>query len=355
VTYVPGKSAEELRRESGIERVVKLGSNENPLGPSPLALAALEAALADVNRYPGLEAEALRVAIGERWGIQPAQVVIGNGSCDVIVTACAVAASAGGEVVIPRHGFQMYEIVARWAGADCVFTELQDYALDLDAIAAAVSARTRVVFVTNPNNPTGLAIERSDLDAFLDRLPASVLVVLDEAYGEYADPPERCEGVAYVAAGRNVLVTRTFSKLYGLAGLRVGYGIGPPALVRAIEARQPPFHTGRQALAAAAGALADDGFYRRSRELNAQGRRFLTEALGALGLRVLPSQANHVLVVGLMDTDRIDRELQERGVIVRLTDASFGLPGCIRVTIGTPDENEVFLAAFTQAFAKAPS
>jgi len=348
VTYVAGKSSEQLRRERGLERIVKLGSNENPLGPSSKAVAAVQEAARDMHRYPDVELGDLRAALAAHLGFDPSRVVVGNGSCDILMILARTMLRPGDEVVISHPAFLMYEISARLAGAESVFVGARDYAYDLDAMAGAVGERTRIVYVTNPNNPTGLALDRDDLTRFLDRIPASVLVVLDEAYHEFVDSPEAADGRALVSEGRNVLVTRSFSKIYGLAGMRIGYGFGAPELIARLAAGQPPFNTGRQALIAARAALGDQEHVERSRQVNAEGRAYLTEKLSALGLRVLPSQSNHVLIVGLDDAAAIDDGLQARGVIVRPTEASFGLAGCIRVTIGTRDENETLVQALAE-------
>ena len=352
MTYVAGKSAEQLKRERGLGEIVKLGSNENPLGPSPKALAALRDSALEMNRYPDVELADLRVALAEHLGLEDQQVVVGNGSCDVLMLLARQILHPGDEVVISNPAFLMYEISARAAGASCVFVEPRDYAYDLDAIGGAVGDRTRIVYLTNPNNPTGLAISNTEFTRFLEALPTSVLVVLDEAYHEYVDMTDAVDGRDLVAEGHNLIATRTFSKIYGLAGMRVGYGFGSPELIALLVASEPPFHTGRQALLAAQAALADQEYLGRCRQANSEGRLYLTSEVSKLGLRVLPSQSNHILIVGLEDTAPIDDGLQSRGVIVRPTDASFGLAGCIRVTVGTRGENETFVGALTEVLSE---
>ncbi len=347
-----GRSVEEIRRELGLDDVVKLGSNENPLGPSPAAARALRDSAAEAHRYPGVEADDLRIAIATRLGVGVDNVAIGNGSCDILNAALRATAEPGDRVVISRPYFMVYELGARWCGAEIDWVEPVAYAYDLDAMARAVTDRTRAIFVTNPNNPTGLIVTRDALSRFLGAVPPDVLVILDEAYREFVDHPGFPDGVEEVLAGRNLLVTRTFSKIYGLAGLRVGYGIGSERLIAAIRGQQPPFHTGRQALVAALAAYDDDAFVDESRRVNAAGRVQLHRGLEQLGLEVLPSHANHVLVVGLDDAGEIDRGLVERGVIVRDTGPSFGLPGCLRVTVGTARENDAFLTALGEVLAE---
>lgn len=351
MSYVAGKSVEELERELGISGV-KLGSNENPLGPSPTAVHALREAASSMNRYPGVEMDDLRADLATAVGVPVEHIVVGCGSCDVLVAAAAAVLEPGSRVVISRPHFKMYELSALHAEAEIDWVDSVDYAYDIDAMIAAVREETRIVYVTNPNNPTGLAVSAADLARLLESVSDSVLVVVDEAYMEFADTPEFPDAVAAVRDGRNVLVTRTFSKVYGLAGLRVGYGIGPVPLVDKLRRLQPPFHVGRQALLAARAAFHDTEFLARSREHNASARAELQRRLAALGVRVLPSQSNHVLIVGLDDVEVIERGLLERGVIARPTEASFGLPGCVRVTVGVASENECFLQAFEEVITE---
>lgn len=348
MAYVAGKSADVLKRDLGIESVVKLGSNESPIGPSQHAVKAVEACAAQGNIYPGAEQVELRAAIAGHTGLDPADVVIGNGSCDVLLSATALVLSPGDEAIVPEPSFAMYKIGVAAAGATVIGVPHHDYAFDLDAVRKAVTPRTRALFLTNPNNPTGLPLPREGVTALLDGLPPEVLIVLDEAYGEFVDPDQHLDGLDFLREGRNVIVTRTFSKIYALAALRVGYGLAAPELAERLRARQPPFHTGTLALRAAQAALADHEHLELSRRVNHEGRAYLTSELTALGLRVLASQANHVLAVDLDDVASIDAGLNERGVIARPTEPSFGLPGGLRVTVGTADQNRAFIAAFRQ-------
>ncbi|MFN8224995.1 MAG: histidinol-phosphate transaminase [Gaiellales bacterium] len=346
MSYVAGRSAKGLERELGVSNIVKLGSNENPLGPSPAAVRALHEASASMHRYPGVEEDDLRADIAAAVGLPVENVAIDCGSCGMLLASAAAVLEPGSRAVISRPYFKMYELCALRARAEIDWVDPVEYAYDIDAMAAAVRPGTRIVYVTNPNNPTGLAVSSAEMTRLLAAVPDSVLVVMDEAYMEFVEMLDFPDSVAAVRAGRNVLVLRTFSKVYGLAGLRVGYGIGPEPLIEQIRSLQPPFHVGLQALVAARAAFADTEFVDRSRAHNASGRAELARALTALGVRVLPSQANHVLIVGLEDVETIERALLRRGVIVRPTEASFGLPGCIRVTVGLESDNAAFVRAF---------
>lgn len=345
MSYVAGKSVEAVQRELGITEVIKLGSNENPLGPSPAAVRALQSSAAEMNRYPGVEEDDLRAQIAASVDLPVEHVAIGAGSCDILLSSAAVVLEPGSRIVISRPHFKLYELCAIRSGAEIDWVDHVDYAYDLEAMAAAVGSNTRIVYVTNPNNPTALMVGRSQLARFLEAVPEEVLVVLDEAYVEFADDPEFPDGLAEVRNGGNVLVSRTFSKVYGMAGLRVGYGIGPAELIAKMRAGQAPFHVGRQALIAAQAALADSDYLSRSRAHNAAGRAQLEQGLSVLGLRTLRSQSNHVLIVGLERVGEIDEGLHRRGIIARPTEASFGLPGCLRVTVGLESENAAFLVA----------
>ncbi|MYS85106.1 histidinol-phosphate transaminase [Embleya scabrispora] len=349
MTYVAGKSADVLKRELGVETVVKLGSNESPIGPSARAVEAITTYASQSHIYPGPELRQLHDTIAEGTGLSPANVVIGNGSCDVLLSVAAQVLTHGDEAIIPEPSFAMYRIGARAAGATAVGIPHRDYAFDIDAIRAAVTPRTRMLFLTNPNNPTGLVLTRTQITDLLDALPDDVLVVLDEAYGEFVDDDQHVDGVDLLREGRNIIVTRTFSKIYALAGLRVGYGLTTPKLADQLRAVQPPFHTGSLALRAANAAFADREHLELSRRVNREGRSYLTAELTALGLRVLPSEANHVLVVDLEDVPAIDAALNARGVISRPTGPSFDLKGGLRVTVGTPQQNQTFIAALREA------
>lgn len=342
--YVPGKPVEEVQRELGLADVVKLASNENPLGPSPQAVAAVKASLDSVHLYPEAEAPLLRAALAGRFGLDPSQVVVANGADNVITILCLALLEPGDEVLTCAPTFPFYEHAVVVAGARLRRLPLKDYGYDLDALARAVTPRTRLVFLCNPNNPTGTSVPPPDWEAFLDRLPPGVVVALDEAYAEYADPETLPDGAGAVRAGRPVVVVRTFSKIYGLAGLRVGYCLAPPHLASLLARVREPFAVSRPAQVGALAALEDVEHLSRSYQLNKEGRERLKAGLEALGLRPVPSQANFVLVEVGCDDAWLHEELLRRGVIIR-PGKPFGLPGHIRVSVGLPEENERFLSA----------
>jgi len=345
--YVPGKPIEELEREYGVQNAIKLASNENPLGPSPLALAAARDALPEIARYPDGGGFALKRALSARLGVDTGQITLGNGSSDVIEFAARIFLAPGDEAVFSQHAFAMYRIITQAIGGRCVEVPARDWGHDLDGMARAVTARTRLVFVTNPNNPTGTWFGRAALRAFLERVPTRVLVVLDEAYFEYVDDPDYPDGIALLNEFPNLVVARTFSKVYGLAGLRVGYSVSSAALADLLNRVRPPFNVNSLALAAAEAALADDEHLRKTVQLNRDGMRQLTDGLRGLGLPYIPSAGNFVCVeVG--DAARVYEQLLRRGVIVRPV-ANYGMPRHLRITVGLREENHRFLEALHAA------
>ncbi len=336
--YKPGKPIEELERELGISGSVKLASNENPLGPSPRASAAARAALAGIHRYPDGACFELRARLATRLGVGPEQLVFGCGSDELLELVAKAFLGAGDEAVFAWPSFAMYPIVAQGMGATPVRVPLDAGLVhDLPALAAAITPRTRVVMVCNPNNPTGTTVGAEAFDRFARALPDDVVLVIDEAYREYARRPDFPDALAWVARRPGTLVLRTFSKIYGLAGLRIGYGVADSALAGWLERARHPFNVSRVAEVAACAALDDDEHVTRSQRTNAEGAAWLERELGACGLHVWPSDANFVLVrVGVPG---VYEALLREGVIVRPM-AGFGLPDCIRITIGLPEENE---------------
>ncbi len=342
--YQPGKPLAELEREYGIRGAVKLASNENPLGPSPKALAAARAALDDIQRYPDGNGFVLKQALARHLGVDAAQITIGNGSNDILEFAARAFATATHEVVFSEHAFAVYPIVTQAVGARAVITPASAWRHDLNAMRAAINARTRLVFIANPNNPTGTWLTAKELEAFILNVPRHVIVVVDEAYFEYVEEPAYASMLALVARCPNLLVTRTFSKAYGLAGLRVGYSISTPEVADVLNRVRQPFNVNSIALAAATAALADPDHVRDAVVLNRDGMRQITDGAKQLGLPVIPSAGNFVCV----DFGRPAATLYERllrdGVIVRPI-ASYGMPNHLRVTIGLPQENQRFLDA----------
>ncbi|NTV10276.1 MAG: histidinol-phosphate transaminase [Zoogloea sp.] len=343
--YQPGKPISELAREMGLaeESIVKLASNENPLGMSPRALVAASAALADLARYPDGNGFELKDALCRRFGVGMSQVVLGNGSNDVLELAARAFLVPGTSAVYSQFAFAVYPIAVQEAGATGIEVPARDFGHDLDAMLAAIRPDTRIVFIANPNNPTGTFIPGAELESFLNRMPRDVLVVLDEAYTEYLAPAQRYDSIAWIARFPNLLVSRTFSKAYGLAGLRVGYGLGVPEVIDLLNRVRQPFNVSSVALSAAAAALEDADFLAKSFELNQAGMRQLTEGFASLGLEWIPSAGNFVAFKA-GDAARINLALLKRGVIVRPI-AGYGMPQWLRVSIGLPEENARFLEA----------
>ncbi len=353
--YEPGRPADEVRRETGVASVVKLASNEGPFPPMPAALDAMRDAAAGVRVYPDPGAWALRDAIAARTGLHPSQVLPGSGVDGLIRLLCTALLDPGDEIVMGWPSFLSWRVGGQVQGAPVRTAALRaDGAYDLTALAALVGPRTKMVVVVSPNNPTGAAVGADELRDFLDRLPGHVLPVVDEAYFEYL-PPGGHDAAALVAQGRPMAGLRTFSKAFGLAGLRVGYLMGPPDLVRALGVVRNVFDVTSAAQAAAIGSLADaDAHLPRRIALNAAEREITASGLRALGLAPLPSTANFLLV-DLGTTERagaVNAALLARGVIVRPTRA-FGAPTCLRITIGLPEQNARMLGAMAEALAEA--
>lgn len=349
--YQPGKPIAELARELGLVEgsIVKLASNENPLGMSALAREAAVAALGEVARYPDGNGFELKSALAHRYDVTSEQIVLGNGSNDVLELVARALLSPGTSAVFSRHAFAVYPLATHAMGAACVEAPARDFGHDLEAMLAAIREDTRVVFVANPNNPTGTFIPGPALEAFIARVPEDVLVVLDEAYTEYLLPEQKYDSVAWLARFPNLLVCRTFSKAYGLAGLRVGYGLGHPAVIDLMNRVRQPFNVSNIALAAAAAALRDEEFLARSAELNLRGMSQLTEAFDRLGLEWIPSAGNFVTFkVG--DGAAVNAALLRKGVIVRPIGA-YGMPEWLRVSIGLPEENQRFIDALGEVLA----
>lgn len=348
--YVPGKSTGADGRP-----LIKLSANENPLGTSPAALAARVDA-AEPHRYPDPDSKALRAAIGDVHGLDPALVVMGTGSDELLNLAAQGYAGVGDEVLFPRYSFSVYDIAARRCGATPVVADDLDYGTDVDALLALVSERTRVVFIANPNNPTGSYLPKSELGRLHAGLPGDVLLVVDQAYAEYVAPEDDDGGFALAKAHDNVLVTRTFSKIYGLAGERVGWGTGASAIVDTLNRIRGPFNVTNNAQAMALAAVNDLAFVTATREHNAKERtRFVAalDALGNHGLRPLPSEANFVLILfsGKLTAEMAYNGLAERGYITRWLPGQ-GLPQAVRITIGTAEQmNEI--AGFLRDMAEA--
>jgi len=348
--YKPGRPIEEVERELGLSDTVKLASNENPLGASPAAIGAVRGALEKIHFYPEGGAPQLAAKLAGKLGVQPGSLAFGNGSNELIELSARAFAGKGDEIVFSADGFAIYALVAQAIQARPVPVPPRDHHHDLPAIAAAIGPRTRVVFLANPNNPTGTIFRRPEWEDFVQQVPSGVLVVVDQAYCEYADDPGYPLLLDELERRRGLLLLRTFSKIYGLAGLRIGYAVGDCEVIDAISRLRQPFNVNSLAQAAALAALDDEAHVERSRRVAMEGRDLFARELAAMGVRYVPSQANFVLVeVG--DGDAITDSLLHRGVIVRPM-KGYGMPSKIRITFGTAQQNRRCLDALAWALAE---
>ena len=352
--YVPGKPMETLEREYGISDSIKLASNENPLGPPSAAVEAARACLAELELYPDGEGYALKQRLAEQLGVAPEQITLGNGSNELLVMLAETFLEPGREAIYDQHAFVIYPLATRATGATSRVAKSQPadhprqpLGHDAASFADKLGPRSRLMFIANPNNPTGSWITLTELRGLLEQVPRDVIVVLDEAYAEYATDPEYPDGLTLLAEFPNLVVTRTFSKIYALAGLRLGYAVSQPAMAELLNRIRQPFNTSSVAQAAAVAALADHEHVQRSRDLNRAGLAQLADGLAALGLRPLPSQGNFLLVeVGSGAMDCYDALLRD-GIIVRPV-ANYGLPDYLRMTVGLPEQNQRLLQALGQ-------
>ncbi|HXR58365.1 MAG TPA: histidinol-phosphate transaminase [Burkholderiales bacterium] len=344
--YQPGKPISEVARELGLkeESIIKLASNENPRGIGPRTRAAIDAAIAEVARYPDGNGHDLKLALSRRHGVEPGAVVLGNGSNDVLELVAHAFLGPGRAAVFSQHCFAVYPLATQARGARAIAVPAKNYAHDLDAMAAAIDDETYVVWVANPNNPTGTHARPDVLEAFVRRVPERVILVIDEAYNEYLAPELKSDTVKWLRRHPNLIVTRTFSKAYGLAGLRVGYALAHPSVADVMNRVRQPFNVNSLALAAATAALDDMEFVARSYAENLQGLRQIEEGAAKLGLEWIAPHGNFITIrVG--KANEMFRRLLKRGVIVRPVGGGYQLPEHLRVTVGTAAENERFLAA----------
>ncbi len=332
--YVGGES-----KVAGQNRTIKLSSNEGAFGTPPGAIKAIQEAAAEHVRYPDGSARALRQALGARWGLDPARIVCGAGSDDLIYQLCLAYGGPGTELIMTRHGFSIYGIAGTYAGCRIVKTEERELTADIDAMLAAVSPATRLVFLANPNNPTGSLVPQAEVERLRAGLPPEVLLVLDAAYAEYVDQPGYDPGIRLVDAGNNTVMTRTFSKVFGLGGARVGWCYAPPAVTDVLNRVRMPFNVNLAGQAAAIAALAEPGWVEAGRAHNTLWRAWLTGQLQGLGVKVWPSQGNFVLADfgTAAQADSADQALKARGIVVRKMGA-YELPHCLRITVGTEEE-----------------
>jgi histidinol-phosphate aminotransferase len=341
--YPPGKPLDELEREYGVTNSIKLASNENPLGPSPKAMAAVRAALDDLHRYPDGSCYHLKRALARKLGVSSEALLIGNGSNEIIELAVRTFLRQGEEAVMADQAFVIYRMVVQAHGGRSICVPLRNFTHDLEAIADAVTPSTRIVFLANPNNPTGTIFSRAQWEEFLGAVPTDVVIVMDEAYAEFVDDPNYPDSLADLRRRRRIMVLRTFSKIYGLAGLRVGYAIADPELVEMMDRLRAPFNVNTLAQVAAVAALDDDEHVVRTKRVNREGMAYLRESLSALGLECVPSWANFVLV-RVRNAARVYDQLLRLGVIVRPVPV-YGFPEHLRITIGLPEENQRLVRA----------
>jgi len=343
--YVPGKPIEEVKREFGLTDVIKLASNENPLGASPKVLAALHTALDEINYYPDAQSYYLREALSRRLGLPADQIALGNGADGLIREVCVAYLEEGDEVIVSRSSFPVYDVSTQVMGGRLIKTELKSNGLDLAAMAAAITPRTKVIFVCNPNNPTGTIVTAPEVEQFMARVPGQVLVIFDEAYYEFADSSEYPDSLRYVREGRkNVVVMRTFSKGYGIAGIRLGYALACPEVMTALLTVRESFPVNRLAQAAGLAALEDDEFLRRTVEMNHAGRLYLYREFERLGLSFTRSHTNFVLVRVGPQAGKLFQALLRQGVIVRPC-TGYDLPEYVRITVGTSEQNARLIRA----------
>jgi histidinol-phosphate aminotransferase len=343
--YVPGKPVEELERELGIKNSVKLASNENPAGPSPLAVASLRQGVNDtLNRYPDGGGYYLRHALAGALNVKFNQTIIGNGSNELLDIAVKTFMLPGDEAIMAWPSFVVYPMAVQAQGATAIKVPLQDFRNDLETMADAVTEKTRMVFIANPNNPTGTINTAEEFDRFMERIPEDILVVVDEAYYEYVTDKSYADSMKHLRAGRNVLILRTFSKIYGLAGLRIGYGISKADILEEMNKIREPFNTSSVAQVAARAALDDKAHIDHSQTINLEGKTYLYRELDHLGVKYVPTEANFIFMIPGLNAVTVYEELLKRGVIVRPMGEQ-----ALRVTIGLPEENEIFIRELAAA------
>lgn len=350
IPYQGGKPIEEVERELGITNIIKLASNENPLGPAPLAVEAIKEAASKVNLYPDGNGYYLKNDLAEHLQVKPENLILGNGSNEVLQVMGETFVEPGAELIYSQQAFVVYMLVTKVCQAKAVTTPLKDYTHDLDAMADCITDKTKVIFIANPNNPTGTVVNASQVEKFMKRVPDDVLVAFDEAYYEYVDRDDFPQTLKYVHDGRNVIVLRTFSKIYGLAGLRIGYGIAREDIIEILNRVRQPFNANLIAQAAARASLKDEEHVERSRKVNNEGRGYLYNKLKEIGLDYVPSEANFVLIHLGRSGKGVSDELLKLGVIVRPV-AGYDFPNSIRVTVGTREENQRFIEALKRVMA----
>ena len=347
VPYVPGKPVDELQRELGLTEVIKLASNENPLGTGSKVSAAIQATLPELARYPDGSGFSLKAALSAKLGVAPEQITLGNGSSEILELVMRTFVTPEHDVVFSQHAFALYPILTQAVGAKAISVPAINYGHDLTTMLSRVTDKTRVLFIANPNNPTGTLLPRHELETFLAALPTQVLCVLDEAYYEFVQPEFRTESLDWPNRYPNLIVTRTFSKAYGLAGLRIGFGISSPDVADLLNRVRQPFNSNMLALAAAEAALSDKDYLNETLTINNAGMKQLTDAFSALDLEWIPSSGNFVSVDVKQNAKPIYEALLQKGVIVRPV-ANYEMPKHLRISIGTQRENQIFIQALSE-------
>jgi len=343
--YTPGKPIEELQKEYAWQEVIELSLNENPLGTSPKALAAIEKALSRLNRYPDAQSYHLRRALAERFEVKPEQLIVGNGADGIILQTCMAYLDEDSEVIVSHSSFPIYDMFTQAMRATLIKTPLKNYGLDMEAMAGTINDRTKIIFVCNPNNPTGTIVTADEVGVFMEQVPDHVLVVFDEAYHELVASDKYPDTLKYIRQGQsNVMVLRTFSKVYGMAGIRLGYGIAMPETLAPLNRVREPFGVNRLAQAAGVAALEDEEFLKKSVATNHEGRLFLYREFERLGLPYVESHTNFIMVEIGPQAATIQQRLLERGIIVRPC-AGYDLPNHLRITIGSPSQNARLIEA----------
>ncbi|MFH1782246.1 MAG: histidinol-phosphate transaminase [Candidatus Omnitrophota bacterium] len=340
-TYKPGKPIEEVRRELGLRDIIKMASNENPFGPSPKALSSIKKSLSNLNRYPEGSCFYLRQALSKKLKVRPEQLIFGNGSDELIILALRAYIEEGDEVVVASPTFLIYEIASEIQGAKIKRVPTKFFKYDLKAMRKAITKNTKICFIANPDNPNSTYVSKVELEDFLKELPENVLVFIDEAYFDFVEEKDYPNGLEYIARG-NVIVTRSFSKSYGLAGLRIGYGISSPKIIKYMESVREPFNVNSLAQVGALAALKDKGYLLKVKKLTRRGKRYIYEEIKKMGLRYIPSVTNFVLIEVGKEADTVCKKLLKKGVIIRNMQ-SWGLEDHIRVTVGTEKENKRFV------------
>jgi len=347
IPYTTGKPIEELERELGIKGAVKLASNENPLGPSKKAVDAISESANGINRYPDGSGYRLKEALSLRYGVEPSQIILGNGSNEIIDLLVRTFMIPGDEAVMADLTFIVYKLVVTATGGKAVIVPLKDQVHDLTAMASMIGDRTRLLFIANPNNPTGTIVTEDEVGDFLKMVPDNVIVVFDEAYKEYVTSKDFPDTLGYLRRGRNVVILRTFSKIYGLAGLRIGFGIAKSELVDYMNRVRQPFNTNSLAQRAALCALDDDEHIRKSLEINEEGKKYYYSSLKEMGLRYIPTEANFIYFDSGRDGKQIYNALLKEGIIARHIEGSW-----IRVTIGLPEDNRRFIFSLKKVLSR---